>query len=154
MSNRIAYPKASPTAYRALLALNEHVHKSSGLEPGLLHLMFLRVSQLNGCAFCVDMHDKDLRAAGETPERLAMLVVWREAHNFTLRERTAFAWAEAVTLLGPQGVADDVYEAARAEFGDERLVELTLAVAMINTWNRMAIAFQSEPGKYQPRKTS
>lgn len=154
MSNRISYPKASPNAYRALLALNEHVHSKSGLETGLVHLVFLRVSQLNGCAFCVDMHDKDLRAAGETPERLAMLVVWREAHNFTPRERTAFAWAEAVTRLGPHGVPDDVYEAARAEFGEAGLVELTLAVAMINTWNRMGIAFQSEPGKYQPRKTS
>jgi AhpD family alkylhydroperoxidase len=154
MSKRISYPKASPNAYRALLALNEHVHTQSGLESRLVHLVFLRVSQLNGCAFCVDMHDKDLRAAGETPERLAMLVVWREAHNFSPRERSAFAWAEAVTQLGPHGVPDDVYEAARAEFGEAGLVELTLAVAMINTWNRMSIAFQSEPGKYQPRKTS
>jgi len=154
MSSRISYPKASPAAYRALLALNDHVHNQSGIEPGLQHLVYLRVSQLNGCAFCVDMHDKDLRAAGETPERLAMLVVWREAHNFTPRERTALAWAEAVTLLGPHGVGDDVYEAARTEFGEAGLVELTLVVAMINTWNRMGIAFRSEPGKYQARKTS
>jgi AhpD family alkylhydroperoxidase len=149
MSNRIKYPEVSPAAFRALIALQTHVRKS-GLDPRLENLVYLRVSQLNGCAYCTDMHDKDLRADGETAERLAMLVVWREAHNFSARERCAFAWAEAVTLLGKDGVPDDVYEAARSEFGETGLVELTLAVATINAWNRMGIAFRAEPGKYQP----
>ncbi|MFT3765608.1 MAG: carboxymuconolactone decarboxylase family protein [Minicystis sp.] len=116
--------------------------------------MYLRVSQINGCAFCVDMHDKDLRAAGEKPERLALLCVWREAPSFTPRERAALAFAESVTALGHDGVPDAVYEAARAELGDEALIALTLAVATINAWNRFGITFRSVPGGYQPKAKS
>lgn len=150
--NRIDYKRIRPEAHRALLALEGHV-RESGLERRLLDLVYLRVSQINGCAFCVDMHDKDLRAAGETCERLAMLPVWREAHVFTSRERAALALSEAVTELGRDGVSEGVYDAARAELGDEQLVELVLAIGTINAWNRLGIAFRSEPGKYQPRAT-
>ena len=149
MTQRIVYSKVSPNAYRALLGLENHV-RSSGLDPILKDLVYLRVSQLNSCAFCIDMHDKDLRAAGEQPERLALLSAFREAPNFSPRERAALAWAEAVTQLGAHGVSDADYAAVRAEFTDAELVELTVAVAMINAWNRMGVAFRSEPGKYQP----
>jgi AhpD family alkylhydroperoxidase len=148
--DRTQYKDASPAAYRALLALEGHV-RQSGLERALLDLVYLRVSQVNGCAFCVDMHDKDLRAAGETPERLALLPVWRAAPSFTPRERAALAYAEAVTVPGRDGVADDAFDAARAEFGDAALVEFTLAVATINAWNRLGVAFRSPAGRYQPR---
>jgi AhpD family alkylhydroperoxidase len=149
--NRLAFKEISPTTYRAMLALEGQVRKTS-LGDGLIDLVYLRVSQQNGCAFCVDMHDKDLRAMGEKPERLALLCVWREAESFfTPRERAALAFAEAVTELGHGGVSDAVYEAARAELGDAALVELTLAVVMINAWNRFNIAFRAPAGDYQPR---
>jgi AhpD family alkylhydroperoxidase len=148
--NRISYKEVSPSAYRALLALETHV-RHAGLERSLLDLVCLRVSQINGCAYCVDMHDKDLRAAGETPERLALLPVWREGPNYTERERAALGWAEAVTELGPDGVPDALYEAARNELGDAMLVELTLAVATINAWNRLNVAFRTKAGTYQPK---
>jgi AhpD family alkylhydroperoxidase len=147
--NRIAYKETHPSVYRVLLALEGQVRKS-GLDRKLVDLVYLRVSQINGCAFCVDMHDKDLRAAGETPERLTLLCVWREAPSFTSRERAALALAEAITTIGHDGVSDDVYDAARAEFGDAALVELTLAVVTINAWNRMNIVFRSPVGGYQP----
>ena len=149
MTARLNYMEASPAAFRALLALQTHVRRS-GLDPMLEHLIYLRVSQINGCAFCVDMHNKDLRAGGETAERLALVAVWHDAHNFTPRERAALAWAEAVTRLGHAAIPDALYEATQAEFGDAGLVELTLAVATINTWNRINIAFRTPSGKYQP----
>jgi AhpD family alkylhydroperoxidase len=148
--NRLSFKDANPAALRALLALEGYVRKT-GLEHGLLDLVCLRVSQINGCAYCVDMHGKDLLAAGEKPERLAMLCVWREAPSFTARERAALAYAEAVTTLGREGVSDAVYEAAHKEFGDAALVDLTLAVATINAWNRLNVAFQAPAGGYQPR---
>jgi len=130
------------------MGLQGHVAKS-GLEPALLHLVYLRVSQINGCAFCVDMHSKDLTALGETAERLNMLVVWREARSFSSRERVALAYSEALTTLSRDGVPDDVYAQALAEFGDTLLVELTLAIGTINVWNRLSIAFHTEPGSYK-----
>lgn len=148
--NRLVYKEVSPSAYRALLALEDHVRKS-GLDRALLDLVYLRVSQINGCAFCVDMHDKDLRAAGEKPERLAMLCVWREAPSFTSRERAALAYAEAVTVLGHDPVPDAVYEEARRELGDAHLVELTIAVATINVWNRLNVSFRTPAGTYQAK---
>jgi len=151
MTQRLSYPKVSPAAHRALLALEQHV-RGAGLEENLKDLVYQRVSQLNGCAFCLDMHDKDMRAAGENPERLALLSVFRESPLFNARERAALAYAEALTQLGPHGLPDDVYNAALAEFGEAGLVSLTLAVGMINTWNRVNIAFRTEPGKYQPAK--
>ena len=148
--SRPNYKETNPAALHALLALEGHVRKS-GLERGLLDLVYLRVSQLNGCAFCIDMHDKDLRAGGEKPERLSLVCAWPEAPSFTPRERAALAYAEAVTALGPDPVSDGVYETARAEFGDAALVDLTLAVATINAWNRLNIAFRAPAGVYQPR---
>jgi AhpD family alkylhydroperoxidase len=150
METRLPYKDLSPTAYRALLALETQVRKSS-LDHALIDLVYLRVSQLNGCAFCIDMHSKDLRAAGETPERLALLIAWREAPSFTARERAALAYAEAVTKLGDDPVNDAVYAAAQKELGDVGLVELTLAITAINAWNRFGIAFRSPAGTYQPR---
>jgi AhpD family alkylhydroperoxidase len=121
-----------------------------GLEPSLLHLLKFRVSQINGCAYCLDMHSKDLRAGGETEQRLYLLDAWRESPFYTERERAALAWAEAITLVTEGHVPDEVYESARAEFSEEELVNLTLAVVTINGWNRLNIAFRIEPGSYQP----
>lgn len=146
---RIDFMKVAPAAVRAVMGLEGHVRKS-GLDARVKELVYLRVSQINACAYCVDMHTKDLRAAGETDERLAMAVVWREARCFTPQERAAFAFAEAVTRLGEHGVPGDVYAAAHETFGEALTVELALAVATINVWNRMAITFQAEPGAYEP----
>jgi AhpD family alkylhydroperoxidase len=150
--NRASYKQVAPKVFHAMLALEEQV-RSSSLDRRLLDLVYLRTSQLNGCAFCVDMHDKDLRAAGESAERLAMLPVWHDAPCFTVREKIALAYTEAVTRLGPDRVGDDVYAAAHAELGDVPLVELTLAVATINAWNRLGIAFRLPAGTYQPSRS-
>ena len=144
MTERPRYDRIAPDAYRAMRALEDYV-RSTGLEPPLLELVRLRASYLNGCAYCVDMHAKDARAAGESEQRLYAVPVWREAPFFTARERVALAWAESVTRLGADHVTDDLYEQAVREFGEKDLVELTLAVAMINAWNRMAISFRAEP---------
>ena len=112
--------------------------------------MKTRVSQINGCAYCLDMHTKDARAAGETEQRLYLLSAWRETRFFSPRERAALAWAEAVTQLGGHGVPDAVYDEARAQFDEKALVDLTLAIVAINGWNRLAIPFRSEAGSYQP----
>lgn len=146
--NRPSYKEISPPTYRALLALEGHV-RASGLDSRLIDLVYLRVSQINGCAFCVDMHDKELRAAGESNERLALLCVWREAPSFTPRERAALAYAEALTVIGHDGMVDAVYDTARAELGEAALVDLTLAVATINAWNRFNVAFQLPAGAYR-----
>ena len=128
-----------------MLAL-ESVVKSSGLESNLLDLVKLRASQINGCAYCIDMHSKDLRAEGESEERLYLLDAWREAPFYSDRERAALAWTEAVTLIAHGHVPDEVYEEARKHFRDDELVKLTLAVVAINGWNRFGIAFRSAPG--------
>lgn len=150
MSQRLRYASVVPDAFRAMRALEDYV-KSTPLEPALLELVRLRASYLNGCAFCIDMHTKDARAAGETEQRLYAVPVWREGPFFTPRERAALAWTEAVTQLGREGVPDDVYQEARGQFSEAELVQLTLAVVAINGWNRLAIAFRSEVGAYQPR---
>lgn len=150
MTQRIAYSEVAPKAFRALLTLAQHV-RNSGLEPTLVELVNLRVSQMNGCAFCIDMHTKDLRAAGETEQRLYLLSAYREAPFYSDRERAALAWAEAVTELGKDGVPDAVYEETRRHFGEAELVELTLAVIQINAWNRMNVAFRMPAGTYTPR---
>lgn len=144
MSNRLRYREVAPDIYRTLSAVQAHV-RASGLDAKLIELVYLRVSQVNACAYCVHMHAKSLRAAGETDARLDGLVVWREAPFFTPRERAALDWAEAVTRLAPDHVSDAVYLRTLAEFGEKDLAELTLAVATINAWNRMAIAFRSTP---------
>ena len=150
MTQRLRYAAVVPEAYRAMRALEDYV-RSTSLEPALLELVRLRASYLNGCAFCVDMHTKDARAAGETEQRLYAVPVWREGPFFTPRERAALAWTEAVTQLGREGVPDDVYQEARGQFSEAELVQLTVAVVAINGWNRLAIAFRSEVGTYQPR---
>ncbi len=150
MQPRIDHRHVSPGAMNAMLGLERFVH-SSGLPENLLHLLKLRVSQINGCAYCIDMHSKDLRAAGETEQRLYLLDAWREAPFYTERERAALAWAEAVTRVTEGHVPDAVYEQARSQFSEQELVNLTLAIVTINSWNRLSIAFRSVPGAYQPQ---
>lgn len=149
MSSRTSYAEARPEALRAMMAMQMYVNHS-GLEHELLELVKLRVSYLNGCAFCVDMHTKDARAAGETEQRLYGVPVWRETPYYSERERAALAWAEAVASVGDSHVPDDVYEHARAHFDDGELVDLTLAVIAIGGWNRLAVAFRVPVGDYEP----
>jgi AhpD family alkylhydroperoxidase len=132
-----------------MLALESYL-SDCGLEPALLDLVRLRASQINGCAFCIDMHWKDLRAAGESEQRLYELNAWRETPFYTDRERAALAWTEAVTLITEGHVPDEVYAQARAQFSEAELANLTLAVVAINGWNRLAISFRTVPGTYQP----
>ena len=149
MPERLKYGKAFPEGIHALLNLGK-VITSSGLEAPLLELVKTRASQLNGCAYCIDMHTKDARVAGESEQRLYALSAWRETPFFTSRERAALAWTEAVTNIQQGHVPDEVYEEARREFDEAQLVRLTLAITQINAWNRIAIAFRAEPGGYQP----
>jgi AhpD family alkylhydroperoxidase len=149
MAERLSYAKAFPEGIHAVLNLEKAI-RSSGLEPPLLELVKTRASQLNGCSYCIDMHTKDARAAGETEQRLYALSAWRETPFFTPRERAALAWTEAITNIQQGHAADEVYAEARREFDEPELVKLTLAIAQINTWNRIAIAFRTEPGTYQP----
>ncbi len=149
MQPRASYQKAAPDVVQGMLALSKVVEKS-GLAPELIDLVDYRVSQINGCAFCLDMHSKDLRARGQTEQRIYMLSAWREAPNiYNARERAALAWAEAVTLLKNQEIPDDVYEQARAEFSETELAQLTLSVVVINGWNRFNIAFRTPAGHYK-----
>jgi len=148
MSNRIDYTKAAPDAYRAMMGLEKFVH-DCGLEPSLLELVKMRASQINGCAFCLDMHSKDARAAGETEQRLYVLSAWREAPFYTERERAALAWTEALTLISQSHVSDELYKEARRHFDEKELVNLSLAITTINSWNRWAIGFGTAVGWYQ-----
>jgi AhpD family alkylhydroperoxidase len=151
VESRMNYLQAAPGVRDALLRLSEYVH-GSGLEESLLGLVCLRASQINGCAFCIDMHWKELRALGQSEETLYMLNAWRESPGYTERERAALGWTEAVTLV-TGGVPDEVYRAARKQFNEAELAHLTLAIAAINSWNRMNIAFRTPAGHYQaPRK--
>ena len=152
MQARLDAQKVSPAAYQAMLGLEKFV-KQSKLEPALLQLVKMRASQVNGCAYCLDMHSKDARAEGETEQRLYVLSAWKETPFFTDRERSALALTEAITLIGEGHVPDALYEQARESFSDEELVNLTLAIITINGWNRLAITFRFVPGEYQsPRK--
>jgi AhpD family alkylhydroperoxidase len=153
MQPRIDGLKVAPGAYHAMLGLESYLHQS-GLEIPLLHLIKLRASQINACAYCIDMHWKDLRAIGENEQRLYGLDAWRESPYYTERERAALAWTEAVTLVASTHVPDDVYEEVRAQFNEKEITNLTLAVAVINAWNRLAISLRAEAGKYQPAKAS
>lgn len=149
MQARIAYDKVAPEGGKAMWALENYV-RHCGLEPALLELVRFRASQINGCAYCIDMHTKDARAHGETEQRLYALSAWRETPFFTDRERAALAWAEAMTEVAQNHVPDEVYELARQHFSEKELVDLTLAVVAINGWNRLAISFRKVPGTYQP----
>ena len=154
MEPRIDYQKAlPPEALRAFYQVEHAVHKS-GLDPKLLHLIKMRASQLNGCAFCLDMHSKDARLAGETEQRLYGLNAWRETPYYTDRERAALEWAEAVTLISRDQAPDDLYEKTRQFFDESEFSALTLAVVMINNWNRIAISFRAVPGSYEPPAAS
>ena len=144
---RLDYRKSLPEAMRAMLGLQEAVD-ASGLEPELLELVKMRASQLNGCAYCLDMHSKDARARGESEQRLHVLAAWREAPFYSERERAALAWCEALTLLSQTGAPDDVYAQAREQFDEQELVALTLAIVAINGWNRFAVGFRAEVGRY------
>ena len=144
MEQRLDFYKANPNAIKALLALENQIGRSS-LEKSLAELVRLRASQINGCAFCVDMHTTDARKCGQTDRRLAAVVVWRETPFFTNRERAALEWTEAVTLVSQDHVPDVVWEAVKPHFSDEELVDLTLLVSAINSWNRFAIAFRKLP---------
>jgi AhpD family alkylhydroperoxidase len=150
MQPRLDGREAAPAAYDAMLALEGYVRKSSRLEPSLLELVRMRASQINGCAYCLDMHSKDARAIGESEQRLYALNAWRETPFFTDREQAALAWTEAVTLVSQGHVPDSVYDEVRQRFSQEELVNLTLAIATINAWNRLAISFRTVPGEYQP----
>jgi len=150
MQPRLDLQKAAPAAFNAMLALESHVRKFSRLEPSLLDLVRIRASQINGCAYCLDMHSKDARAGGESEQRLYALDAWRETPFFTDRERAALTWTEAVTQVGQGHVPDAVYDEVRQRFSEEEMVNLTLAVVAINGWNRFAISFRAVPGEYQP----
>ena len=147
MKTRINYRKAAPDAFKAMLALEAGVHRGS-LEASLLELVKMRVSQINACGYCLDMHSKDARAAGETEQRIYLLSAWREAPFYSARERAALSWAEAVTLVSQNDLPDALYEEVHKQFDDKGMVELTLAIIAINGWNRMAIAFRAGVGSY------
>ncbi|MFD2873579.1 carboxymuconolactone decarboxylase family protein [Mucilaginibacter ximonensis] len=148
MEARINFFAKGAGAMKALFGLGAYLAKSP-IEQKLLHLLYFRVSQINGCAYCLDMHSKDLRAEGETEQRLYMLAAWREGPMYTDRERAALAWAEAITKLNNNDVPDEVYEQVRQQFTDEELVDLTLAITTINTYNRINIAFRVPGGSYR-----
>ena len=153
MVPRVDYQNAAPGAYRAMLGLEQYLAACS-VETSLIHLIKLRASQLNGCAYCIDMHWKDLRALGEGEQRLYSLDAWRETPFYSERERAALAWTESVTRVGDTHVPDDVFEEARRHFSQTELVDLTLAVATINAWNRLAISFRSPAGTYEPEPSA
>jgi len=150
MESRIDYYKVAPAgASQAMLGL-EHYVRNCGLEHQLLELVKMRASQINGCAYCIDMHSKDARAAGETEQRLYALNAWRETPFFTDRERAALEWTESLTLISTNHVPDELYERVSKHFTEAEMVNLSLAVIAINGWNRLAISFRSVPGTYQP----
>ncbi|MCE8039799.1 carboxymuconolactone decarboxylase family protein [Halomonas sp. MCCC 1A11062] len=150
---RMNYFSASPAGLKAMLDLQNQVHQAAKvgeLGEGLLTLVYTRVSQINGCAYCIDMHTKDARKAGETEQRLYALSAWRETPFYTPRERAALAWAEANTLIAGNGIDTALYEATREHFSEKGMADLTLAVCTINAWNRLAISFAADVGSYQP----
>ena len=151
MEARLDYAAIAPGAMQAINSMARYL-KTSDLEPLLIHMIKLRASQINGCGYCVDMHWKDARSLGETEQRLYGLTVWREAPFYTERERAALLWTETVTLLSETRVPDEVYEEVRQHFSEKELVDLTLAIALINTWNRFGVTFRDVPGSYQPRQ--
>jgi AhpD family alkylhydroperoxidase len=153
MTRRFDYRELAPGGYSAMVALEQYF-RTCGLEAQLLDLIKLRVSQINGCAYCLDMHWKDLRAIGETEQRRYSLDAWEECPYYTDRERAALGWAETVTHISKSHVPDVVYERVRLHFSEKELADLTLAVATINAWNRLAIACRAIPGTYQAAEGS
>jgi AhpD family alkylhydroperoxidase len=149
MEPRIDARKYASEAQKAMYALEQYI-AGCGLEHGLIHLVKMRASQINGCAYCIDMHSKDARALGETEQRLYELDAWRETPFYTDRERAALAWTEAVTLVSQTHVSDAVYEEVRKYFNEKEIVDLTIVATTINSWNRLAIALRAVPGHYRP----
>lgn len=142
MKPRMNYFQAAPETMKALMALEEQI-QSTGIEKSLIELVKIRASQINGCAFCINMHTEDARKRGETEQRIYLLNAWHESPLYTERERAALAWTEAVTLISQTHAPDDVYEQVRAQFSDEETVNLTMLIGAINAWNRLAIAFRA-----------
>jgi AhpD family alkylhydroperoxidase len=153
MKPRLNYAKVAPGAYEAMDALDRYI-QTCGVEKSLILLVQLRASQINGCAYCLDMHWKDLCAIGEHEQRLYSLDAWRECPYYTDRERAALEWTEAVTLIATGHVPDAIYEQVRRHFSEKELSDLTLAVATINAWNRLSIAGRLTPGTYQPAQAT
>lgn len=153
MKPRFNYGKAAPGVYDAMDALDQYLATSS-LEESLLNLVRLHASQLNGCAYCIDMHWKDLRAAGQDEQRLYGLVAWRESPYYSERERAALRWTEAVTLIARDHAPDAVYAEVKSHFSEKEMADLTLAIATINAWNRLSIGSRLTPGNYQPARTA
>jgi AhpD family alkylhydroperoxidase len=151
MERRFDFSKASPAAMKAMRGLGTAIADTS-LEHPLLELVKMRASQINGCAFCLDMHSKDARAAGESEQRLYLLDAWRETDFYSPRERAALAWTEALTLISETHAPDEVYEDLRARFSEREIADLTLAIVAINGWNRIAIGLRAPAGLYQPAK--
>ncbi len=149
MQEHIIYAKVAPSGVQAINNLEDYV-KQSGLETSLIELVRLRSSQINGCAYCIDMHTKDAREEGESEQRLYGLSAWRESPFYTEREKAALAWTEAITKISDRQIPDDVYERATKQFSQKELVDLTLAVIAINSWNRLSIPFHTPPGSYHP----
>ncbi len=152
MEQRINAFEKGHGAMKALYGLGLYLEKSS-IEQSLLNLIYFRVSQINGCAFCLDMHSKDLRARGETEQRLYGLDAWREAPFYTERERSALGWAEAITKLTEGHVPDEVYDEVRTQFSEQESIDLTFAAITINCYNRINIAFRTKAGTYKPSST-
>jgi AhpD family alkylhydroperoxidase len=148
MEARFNFFTAAPNAYKAMCGLEEYLH-NCGLEASLLHLVKLRASQINGCAYCLDMHWKDLKAIGESDQRLYSLDAWRECPWYSDRERAALTWTEALTLVTNGHVPDAVYQQVKAHFTEKELADLTLAVTTINAWNRISISSRTPPGTYK-----
>ncbi len=149
MEQRISASQIGQNAMNTLSGLGAYL-VNSPIEQSLLNLIYFRVSQINGCAYCLDMHSKDLRAKGETEQRLYVLDAWRDAPFYTERERAALAWSEAVTKITGGDVPDEIYQKAKEQFSEEELVDLTLAVSTINFYNRINIAFRTTAGTYKP----
>lgn len=153
MTTRLDFAKAAPGAYRAMSQLEQYI-RNCGLERSLIELVKIRASQINGCAYCLDMHTKDARAAGESEQRIYLISAWREAPFYSERERAALEWTEALTLIAENEVSDELYERVKPHFTDEELVNLSLAIVTINGWNRLAISSRSEVGSYQPKQAT
>jgi AhpD family alkylhydroperoxidase len=146
MEQRIDYVTVAPEGFRAMLMLERYV-RDSGLESSLVHLAKLRASQINGCAYCVDMHTREAREDGESEQRLHAVAVWREAPFFTERERVALAWTEGLTRISENGAPDDLYDHAREHLSEKELTDLTMAIVAINGWNRLAVGFRTPIGQ-------
>src|SRR5215831_6351184 len=151
MQARIDLKHVNPGIFHAMLGLERQI-RQAGFDGKLLDIVRMRASQINGCAYCLDMHSKDARANGETEQRLYGLDAWRETPYYSARERAALEWTEALTLVSDTHVPDEVYERVRAQFSEKEVVDLTIAVGLINLWNRIAISFRAVPGLYQPKQ--